>query len=119
MFPGECFICSVTSDLKIKAECPEGWKLVEISGHWDAPAFSCSVDCTCPTGTGWKECMKTNCPKAQDLSKPCPEGFDFITFYDYTDGYKCVAQPPICNQCGSMAFGGNSTNGDIFCGKKN
>ena len=129
-----CYICSVREDLRLVAECPEGW---EYSGYgfysdypqgvsWDPDRFNCVshcvLDCNPTRDNPQIECIN-RCPSASTLEAPCPEGFIYSpgdSYYSTTNRFSCImlgdrVGNPICNQCGSDGFGANAGNGDVFC----
>ncbi len=103
------YVCSVKEELRSQAQCPRGGEELLNAGRasWYGRSFSCLH------------------PKPSSLSNPCPVGFTY-NYYPGGNSYQYYCLMPgepnstgssgICNQCGSMDFGGNSDNGDIFCG---
>jgi hypothetical protein len=120
-----CYTCSVKDEFRTQAECPAGWTPEDMGWdgyddgvQWYGHGFSCFRPCALPG---------VECIYPPSLDNPCPVGF---TYYYPDEGlgggqtqYYCLMPNEpistslygICNQCGSIAFGGNGANGDIFC----
>jgi len=129
----DCYTCSIVPSIKNKAEClpgfdyvyseslyPEGFSWVQTnSNHGFECINSCFEECD-PTINNHKTACTNNCPKANELTNPCPEGFTFgTTSKPWLDKYTCYFQLDgvVCNSPGYQRVGGNSGSGDTYCGK--